>query len=175
MIGAPLAGKTTRLSEPLQKQHGALVINTDGARAYIPEYQPGVNEAKVQDEAAHIAGDLLTPRAMEAGDNIVIEAVGKSPEKMSALTDAFKAAGYKVYVHLITASAEQREARANRRAERVRRAMSPAADGSRHEGILRAWSPEEREFWFTKDNRDEEALLRGAQEGLWRIRLREQP
>jgi predicted kinase len=167
VIGAPLAGKTTVVTEPLRKQHGSVVINTDEACAYIPEYRPGVSESKVQDEAAHIAGDLLVPRAMEAGDNIVIEAVGKSADKMSALADAFKDAGYKVYVHLVTASPEQLQERAKRRMEQIRQTLSPASDGSRPQG-------EDREFWFTKDDRDEEALLRGAQEGLRRIRLHEQ-
>ena len=94
ILGPPGAGKSTAVANQLLSEHGALEVDSDIAKARLPEYADGVNAQGVHVESREIVDGLVLPQAIEAGDNLVIpkvgsQGVGGSAEQLlSTLQDA---------------------------------------------------------------------------------------
>lgn len=120
ILGQPAAGKST-LANPVVRDTNAMLVDSDEAKALIPEFEGGQNAGGVHEESGMIADRLLT-RVAERGDNIVFPTVGKSLRKddgsgLLDVVDLFREAGYQVHVLLNEVPAVEAARRAHARFE----------------------------------------------------------
>ncbi|WP_439813975.1 zeta toxin family protein [Zavarzinia sp. CC-PAN008] len=99
VMGPPGAGKSTFV-DPLKARRKARVVDSDDAKAELPEFEGGIGANAVHAESAAIASRMLT-RAIEAGDNIVYPTVGRDADALLRLAERATAAGYSVRLHLV--------------------------------------------------------------------------
>lgn len=111
VIGAPAAGKSSVLVDPLSEQHKSRVIDSDDAKRLLPEYDDGKGAGNVHRESSMIRNDLLV-RAVENGDNLVWPTVGDKLDKLLRDIQNFRDNGYSVYLHLNELSASKATGRA---------------------------------------------------------------
>lgn len=111
VIGAPAAGKSSVLVDPLSEQHKSRVIDSDDAKKLLPEYDEGKGAGNVHRESSMIRNDLLV-RAVENGDNLVWPTVGDKLDKLLNDIQNFRDNGYSVYLHLNELSAGKATGRA---------------------------------------------------------------
>ena len=111
VIGAPAAGKSSVLVDPLSEQHKSRVIDSDDAKKLLPEYDDGKGAGNVHRESSMIRNDLLV-RAIENGDNLVWPTVGDKLDKLLHDIQNFRDNGYSVYLHLNELSASKATGRA---------------------------------------------------------------
>lgn len=111
VIGAPAAGKSSVLVDPLSEQHKSRVIDSDDAKKLLPEYDEGKGAGNVHRESSMIRNDLLV-RAVENGDNLVWPTVGDKLDKLLRDIQNFRDNGYSVYLHLNELSASKAAGRA---------------------------------------------------------------
>lgn len=111
VIGAPAAGKSSVLVDPLSEQHKSRVIDSDDAKKLLPEYDEGRGAGNVHRESSMIRNDLLV-RAVENGDNLVWPTVGDKLDKLLRDIQNFRDNGYSVYLHLNELSASKATGRA---------------------------------------------------------------
>ena len=111
VIGAPAAGKSSVLVDPLSEQHKSRVIDSDDAKKLLPEYDECKGAGNVHRESSMIRNDLLV-RAIENGDNLVWPTVGDKLDKLLRDIQNFRDNGYSVYLHLNELSASKATGRA---------------------------------------------------------------
>lgn len=111
VIGAPAAGKSSVLVDPLSEQHKSRVIDSDDAKKLLPEYDEGKGAGNVHRESSMIRNDLLV-RTVENGDNLVWPTVGDKLDKLLRDIQNFRDNGYSVYLHLNELSASKATGRA---------------------------------------------------------------
>lgn len=111
VIGAPAAGKSSVLVDPLSEQHKSRVIDSDDAKKLLPEYDDGKGAGNVHRESSNIR-DRLKLAAMAEGDNIVWPTVGDKLDKLLSSIQEFRDNGYSVYLHLNELSASKATGRA---------------------------------------------------------------
>ena len=111
VIGAPAAGKSSVLVDPLSEQHKSRVIDSYDAKKLLPEYDEGKGAGNVHRESSMIRNDLLV-RAVENGDNLVWPTVGDKLDKLLRDIQNFRDNGYSVYLHLNELSASKATGRA---------------------------------------------------------------
>lgn len=111
VIGAPAAGKSSVLVDPLSEQHKSRVIDSDDAKKLLPEYDDGKGAGNVHRESSMIR-DVLKQRAMDRGENIVWPTVGDKLDKLLSSIQEFRDNGYSVYLHLNELSAGKATGRA---------------------------------------------------------------
>lgn len=99
VIGAPAAGKSSVLVNPLSEQHMSRVIDSDDAKQLLPEYNKGKGANNVHRESSGIR-DRLLARAIGNGENIVWPTVGDKLNKLLADIQTMKDNGYSIYLHL---------------------------------------------------------------------------
>lgn len=113
ILGPPGAGKST-IAEPFAKKTGALLIDADAAKEYIPEY-PTLGPAAVHEESSGIVENLLFQRALENGDNFVMPRVGRTTASVTAMLDDLQAQGYDTQVKMADLPLEKARERALQR------------------------------------------------------------
>ena len=111
VIGAPAAGKSSVLVDPLSEQHKSRVIDSDDAKKLLPEYDDGKGAGNVHRESSMIR-DVLKQRAIARGENIVWPTVGDKLDKLLSSIQEFRDSGYSVYLHLNELSASKATGRA---------------------------------------------------------------
>lgn len=111
VIGAPAAGKSSVLVDPLSEQHKSRVIDSDDAKKLLPEYDDGKGAGNVHRESSMIR-DVLKQRAIARGENIVWPTVGDKLDKLLSSIQEFRDNGYSVYLHLNELSASKATGRA---------------------------------------------------------------
>lgn len=111
VIGAPAAGKSSVLVNPLSQAHGSRVIDSDMAKALLPEYDNGKGASAVHKESSGIRDRLLT-MSVANGDNIVWPQVGRDLNGLVDDIQLLKKLGYQVYLHLNELPAEKATGRA---------------------------------------------------------------
>lgn len=96
--GPPGSGKSTLVkNQGYLSKHGAIEIDSDMAKEQLPEFNAGRGANLVHEESSGIADSVLK-RAMENGDNIVHQIVGKSKAGLMKKIKEFTDAGYSVQV-----------------------------------------------------------------------------
>ena len=99
ILGLPASGKST-IADPLKEKMGAIEIDADIFKDYIPEYK---NDPAAVSQV-HEESSGLTKRfqqmAMEKGCNMVLPKVGGNPESMQKVIEGLKTAGYTVNLTL---------------------------------------------------------------------------
>jgi hypothetical protein len=99
VIGLPAAGKSTILAIPLSKAYGSRIIDSDMAKAMLPEYENGIGAFAVHFESKAIIDEVFKS-AIEKGENIVITIIGDKAKKILSLAERLKERGYRTYLHL---------------------------------------------------------------------------
>lgn len=104
LLGNCGAGKS-RVTDALARELGAMTPDSDLIKAKIPGYDEGIgNQAVHEDSSA--AYKILLDRALQNGDNIVWQGVGKTAKSVADLIAQSKSHGYEVVVHMIDAPPE---------------------------------------------------------------------
>jgi shikimate kinase len=99
IIGLPAAGKSTVLAEPLSIKYASRIIDSDMAKAMLPEYANGIGAFAVHFESGAIIDEVFKS-SIEKGENIVIATIGSKAEKVISLAEKLQEKGYKTYLHL---------------------------------------------------------------------------
>jgi predicted kinase len=100
VIGPPGSGKSSRMVEPLQEKYGAMVIDSDHYKPFLPHFYSGYGGVAVHPESMEIAFKVLK-QAFENGDNIVYPTTGGNLERMKQFIEQARGYGYKVGLHLV--------------------------------------------------------------------------
>lgn len=106
VMGLPASGKSSAVAEPLAKENGALIIDSDDAKKKLPEFADGLLAAAVHEESSGIA-ERVVSRALEKGDNIVLPVVGKTESSLQEKIDLLKSEGYTVELHYVDLPVEK--------------------------------------------------------------------
>ena len=99
LIGLPASGKST-VANIISAREEARVLDNDEYKKMFKEYRDGCGSSLVHDESQDVEKAILK-KAMAAGENIVLPKVGGSPNKMAAVVEQAKAAGYTVSVQYV--------------------------------------------------------------------------
>lgn len=119
------AGKSSVMVEPIAKREGALIIDSDLAKPLLPEYGGGKYAGAVQLESAWITDELVLPRAVQAGDNIVVAATGKTLKGAEAMIQQLAEAGYEINPILLDLPREKAVQRTIARWKKTGRFVDP--------------------------------------------------
>lgn len=123
VIGLPGSGKSSAYSNQLSAEHKSRIIDTDEARAYIPEYN-GANSGVVHREASLIKNSVYE-YAIENSENILLSVIGDNPDKLKTQIDVLASLGYVVNLHLNELPNSKSMARAIKRYISEGRFVSP--------------------------------------------------
>lgn len=96
IIGLPAGGKSSVFANPLSKEYGARIIDSDDVKPWLKGFDGGNGAGYVQDASAEVA-ERAIDIAVRNGDNIIIPRIGgKSVMDLSA---ALRLAGYEVQLY----------------------------------------------------------------------------
>lgn len=129
VIGPPGTGKSAlvgskglNLMDP--KGFGGLEVDSDLAKSQLPEFSGGIAASLVHNESDMI-GKMVLARALEAGDNLVLPATGKTAKNLIKDVSEMRAKGYQVEVHNLIAENDTVEESVVARFHRNQRLVDP--------------------------------------------------
>ncbi len=125
VIGPPAAGKSSVLANPLSQKYGSRIIDSDMAKARLPEFDGGFGAGRVHEESAFITEDVTLIASVHNGDNIVIPWVGKNPQKLRNTLEQLKQNGYSVHLSLNELDPDKAARRAVSRFQNTGRFVDP--------------------------------------------------
>lgn len=99
MFGLPASGKST-IADQLSQVSQSRIMDSDVAKALIPEYDDGWGAAAVHTESKKIL-DLAMASATSKGENIIIPKIGTPPDAMIQMLQEARSEGYKIYAHCV--------------------------------------------------------------------------
>lgn len=127
IMGGPGTGKSTAIGDRLQKETGALLVDSDEVKKHPllePHFKGGKGAGVVHVESADI-NDKILERALLAGDNIVLPIVGKTRQGLDKKIDAAARLGYQVHLHYVHLPTEVAVKRVIKRMVRSNRFVDP--------------------------------------------------
>lgn len=101
VMGLPGAGKSKVVVNRIKAESGALEVDADMAKEFLPEFNGGSGAGIVHAESAEIAERRILPMCRSRGDNIVFPTVGKNPDKLKFMIQDWKRNGYTVNLSLV--------------------------------------------------------------------------
>lgn len=122
VIGKPAGGKSSVFANPLSKEYGARIIDSDMVKTWLPEFDNGFGAGKVQNESAMIAEKALK-RAIDKGENVILPRIGG--ESVATMAKELKSKGYKVHLKYNEVSGESSVTRALSRFVETGRWLDP--------------------------------------------------
>jgi len=123
LLGLPASGKSS-VADPLKLETGAMIIDSDDAKAMLPEFEGGIGAMATHLESDALAIKLLR-RATENGDNLILPLVGRGVDSVKAKIDILSDAGYKVRLHFIDLPVEKAVTRSIARFRKTGRLVDP--------------------------------------------------
>lgn len=96
--GVPASGKSTNLAEPLAREHGALLTDSDEIKKKLPEYKEGIGAMATHHESARLNFNVMQ-RGFANGDNMVFPTVGVNENSLNRLIDLAHEKGYEIHIH----------------------------------------------------------------------------
>lgn len=124
VTGLPASGKNTVISDPLVKEHGAILVDSDEAKMGIPESAGGKYNGASHLESTQIHG-MVFNKALEKGNNVVIPLIGRTAERVISLAQKLKNEGYTVHLHHNEVSVETSAKRAVERYTKTGKFVDP--------------------------------------------------
>lgn len=124
VFGSPGSGKSTCAINPIVKEYGALKIDGDEVRSFIPEYQENHDFDEVHLECREIKKALLE-KAMNNGDNIVYHTGGRTLDSLQKTCKKAKEQGYNVKLVLVDINPEEAAKRVIKRFNETQRFNDP--------------------------------------------------
>lgn len=125
VTGLPASGKNTIFSDPLVKEHGSILVDSDEAKHQIPESNGGTYNGAVHNESNIIKTSVLS-KAVDKGHNVVLPLVGGSEERMKALIAELREHGYSIHLHHSEISVETSIKRSGERFTKSGKFVDPA-------------------------------------------------
>lgn len=122
VIGPPAGGKSSVFANPLSREHGARIIDSDKVKEWLPEFNNGLGAGRVQAESDKIMNAALK-KATDRGENIVIPKIGG--ESVAQIARDLKAKGYKVHLKFNEVAPETSVSRAISRFVETGRWLDP--------------------------------------------------
>tara|TARA_R100000995_G_scaffold82411_1_gene56309 strand:- start:539 stop:4069 length:3531 start_codon:yes stop_codon:yes gene_type:complete len=104
MLGPPASGKSYFANKVAQARNAA-IVDSDEAKAVLPEFQGGIGANAVHAESTTLA-ELVMRQATTAGDNIVIPRTGRTVAEIQTTIDGLRTMGYEVDIILMQVSAD---------------------------------------------------------------------
>jgi len=123
VIGPPASGKST-VAEDIAAQNGSMIVDSDMAKAMLPEYDGGLGANAVHQESKQIADNVLA-KAVQNGDNVVLPIVGKNPDKVKKILSSLGQMGYNTVVHSVNLPTNKALDRSIKRFRDTGRFVSP--------------------------------------------------
>jgi hypothetical protein len=99
---------------PLQEEYGAMVIDSDHVKPYLPNYLSGYGGVAVHSSSMEVTFKVLK-HAFENGDNIVYPTTGGDLARMKQFIEQARKYGYKVGLHLVDLPVDEAVQRAVQR------------------------------------------------------------
>lgn len=124
IMGPPTSGKSTALCEPIAEKKGAMIIDPDIAKEYLPEYAGGKFAGAVHKESWLITHDIIDS-AIQNNDNIVLALVGSKNKEILDIFKKFESADYKIHLRLLDVSPDEAAKRAVIRYDKSGRFVDP--------------------------------------------------
>jgi len=122
VMGLPGSGKSTVVVNPLSKEFGSIVVDSDRVKTRLAS---PADAMKVHDLSSDITESDLFLKALRNGDNIVLPKVGGKLVSLQQMADLAKSKGYEVHLHHVAVSPETSLARTQQRAIDTGRVISP--------------------------------------------------
>jgi hypothetical protein len=94
LLGPPASGKSAFAEQIAGARHAA-IVDPDDAKKLFTEFRGGIGANAVHEESALLSAGVLN-RFIAYGTNLVLPKVGGGVKSIQDLTDALKAAGYKI-------------------------------------------------------------------------------
>lgn len=151
LIGLPASGKSQALRTKVPEREHFTAIDSDEVKARLPEYH-GTNAAVVHEESSEVAEGIMLPKAVRERHNILIDMVGRNPEKAEKMVQQFVQLGYNVDVYHATLPPLKAAQRALQRYREMGRWVDPVYilrdvgnrpdvtyDRLKSSGLLRSW------------------------------------
>lgn len=113
VIGLPGAGKST-LSDVLQRQHKALLLDSDEIKQRLDGFDNGLGAGVVHEESSMLS-KFMKQQTLKKGLNFVMPVVGGNPHKLTKAVKELQKNGYKVTVHHVDVPPKFAEERVVRR------------------------------------------------------------
>lgn len=99
VTGGPGSRKSSMIAEPLAKEHGSLIADSDHIKKHLPEFGPkGEGAGQVHIESSKMNAEILN-KALKNGDNLVYPTVGEKLDRLHKIIDKFHAEGYEIHLH----------------------------------------------------------------------------
>ncbi|MGH6783496.1 MAG: zeta toxin family protein, partial [Sphingomicrobium sp.] len=124
LLGTPAAGKSS-MADPLAEQRQARIIDSDDAKALLPEFENGIGAMVAHKESQNLAIEAQR-RSIERGENMVLPLVGTSYDGIRSKVSDLVDDGFKVYLHLVELPTEETVRRAIARFGKRGRLIDPA-------------------------------------------------
>ncbi|MCG7985078.1 MAG: zeta toxin family protein [Candidatus Thiodiazotropha lotti] len=129
VLGPPASGKSSLVESgdgnlEMAKKLKAMIIDSDDAKARIPEFDGGLGANAVHQESKRIATQILS-RAIDEEQNIVEPLVGANYQNLLAKIEKYERLGYTVGVRLVDLDIEETFRRSIARFVQTGRFISP--------------------------------------------------
>lgn len=98
VIGPPAAGKSSALVDPISREYGSRVLDSDDVKARLPEFDGGLNRSYLHNES-RLVWKKMQKDAINAGDNVVLPIVGGKQSSVEKTIQPYLDAGYSINLH----------------------------------------------------------------------------
>jgi len=126
-MGGPASGKSTGLGD-VANDPSYVKVDPDGIKEQMPEYQKAIDPAATWKGAAFMAHEessylakQIKSKAIERGNNLIIDGTGANADKFVKSIQDLKTAGYQVHLMMPHVEVEEALPRAMKRGERTGR------------------------------------------------------
>lgn len=153
LLGSPGAGKS-RYAEAVAQRMRAAIVDSDDAKAIIPEFAGGVGASAVHAESAVLSEAGVLRAVLREGENVIIPRVGADGASVRTLINALRREGYQVTIGHVRLSAGEAARRQARRFLERGRLIEPGyarSVGERPAKVYRELRGEDGLEWFEID------------------------
>ncbi len=99
VMGGPGSRKSSMVVNPLAKEHGSIIADSDIIKPQLPEFgKKGEGAGIVHKESSLINSDILN-KSLKNGDNIVYPTVGENLDRLKTFINRASSHGYEIHLH----------------------------------------------------------------------------
>ena len=106
VIGPPAAGKSSALVDPISREYGSRVLDSDDVKARLPEFDGGLNSSYLHNES-RLVWKKMQARSVALGDNVVLPIVRGKQSSVEKTIQPYLDAGYSINLHYMELDANK--------------------------------------------------------------------
>jgi predicted ABC-type ATPase len=106
VMGLPGSGKSSTIEKQLLEEYQAMKVDYDEVKPHIPEYEDGIGNYIVYDEAKYIKNRILDI-VVEQGDSVVVSDPGLDIDDILSMIKNFKENNFKIHLRFVYVSPEK--------------------------------------------------------------------